>query len=330
MRPHLSGFADGTCDFVVPTLITTSYQARVELRHLRYFVAVAEALSYRSAAESLRVAQPALSKQIKDLEADVGVRLLDRDTGGVTLTDAGVVFLEEAKDILERAEMAAHAAREAAAGKSGRLTIGSLGPISASLLPPALAVFRQKFPRVEINLHDFAIPHQLEALRRGEIQLSFAVDQHGEAPEDLHSAEVFVGELAIVLSREHRLAQRAVVSLADVSDEMFLSVSSAGNHEYHRKLIDRIFAARGIQHRRLKPVNGLESLVALIAGGHGVSLLLPSARSAGSDGIVFRRIKEHGDDLKLRLLAIWRKRGSSQFAQNFVQVLRSQRRTGSG
>lgn len=300
----------------------------MELRHLRYFVAVAEALSYRSAAESLHVAQPALSKQIKDLEADVGVRLLDRDTGGVTLTDAGVVFLEEAKDILERAEMAAHAAREAAAGKGGRLTIGSVGPISVSLLPGALAAFRQKFPRVEINLHDFAMPHQFTALRRGEIQLSFAIDQHGEVPDDLESTEVFEGELAVVLGREHPLARRTVVSLADISDETLLSVGNPGRHELHRKMIGGIFAARGIPHRPLKIVNGLESLVALIAGGHGVSLLLPSSRSAGSDGIVFRRIKEQGEDLKIRLLAIWRKRGGSQLVQNFVQMLRSQKRGG--
>lgn len=300
----------------------------MELRHLRYFVAVAEALSYRSAAENLRVAQPGLSKQIKDLEADVGVRLLDRDTGGVTLTDAGVVFLDEAKDILERVEMAVSAARGAAAGKSGRLTIGSLGPISTSLLPAALAVFRKKFPRVEINLHDFAIPHQYAALRRGEIQLSFAVDQHGEIPDDLDSAEVFEGELAVVVGREHALAQRPVVSLADISDETLLSVGSPGSYDLHRKMIDRIFAARGIRHRPLKAVNGLESLVALIAGGHGVSLLLPSSRSSSGGEIVFRRIKEHGEDLKLRLLAIWRRRGGSQLAQNFVQVLRSQRRAG--
>jgi len=300
----------------------------VELRHLRYFVAVAEALSYRSAAESLRVAQPALSKQIKDLEADVGVRLLDRDTGGVTLTDAGVVFLEEARDILERVEMAASAAREAAAGKGGRLTIGSVGPISVSLLPGALAAFRQKFPRVEINLHDFTMPHQFTALRRGEIQLSFAIDQHGEVPDDLESTEVFEGELAVVLGREHPLARRTVVSLADISDETLLSVGNPGRHELHRKMIGGIFAARGIPHRPLKIVNGLESLVALIAGGHGVSLLLPSSRSAGSDGIVFRRIKEQGEDLKIRLLAIWRKRGGSQLVQNFVQMLRSQKRGG--
>jgi len=300
----------------------------VELRHLRYFVAVAEALSYRSAAESLRVAQPALSKQIKDLEADVGVRLLDRDTGGVTLTDAGVVFLEEARDILERVEMAASAAREAAAGKGGRLTIGSVGPISVSLLPAALAAFRQKFPRVEINLHDFTMPHQFTALRRGEIQLSFAIDQHGEVPDDLESTEVFEGELAVVLGREHPLARRTVVSLADISDETLLSVGNPGRHELHRKMIGGIFAARGIPHRPLKIVNGLESLVALIAGGHGVSLLLPSSRSAGSDGIVFRRIKEQGEDLKIRLLAIWRKRGGSQLVQNFVQMLRSQKRGG--
>lgn len=300
----------------------------MELRHLRYFVAVAEALSYRSAAESLRVAQPALSKQIKDLEAEMGVRLLDRDTGGVMLTDAGVVFLEEAKDILERVEMATSAAREAAAGKGGRLTIGSVGPISVSLLPGALAAFRQKFPRVEINLQDFTIPHQFTALRRGEVQLSFAIDQHGEVPDDLESAEVFEGELAVVLGREHPLARRTVVSLADISDETLLSVGNPGRHELHRRMIGAIFAARGIPHRPLKIVNGLESLVALIAGGHGVSLLLPSSRSAGSDEIVFRRIKEQGEDLKLRLLAIWRKRGGSQLVQNFVQMLRSHKRAG--
>ena len=93
----------------------------MELRHLRYFVVVAETLNYRRAAEQLRVAQPALSRQIKDLEHAVGARLLDRNTGGVRLTDAGSILLDEARDILERVAMAGAAARETAGGRGGRL-----------------------------------------------------------------------------------------------------------------------------------------------------------------------------------------------------------------
>src|SRR4051812_45154916 len=110
----------------------------MELRHLRYFVAVAEELNYRKASERLRVAQPALSSQIKDLEFDVGVRLLDRDTGGVRLTDAGAAFLEEARLILAHAEQAVAVARGAAKGRGGRATVGFFAPIFMGVMPAPL------------------------------------------------------------------------------------------------------------------------------------------------------------------------------------------------
>lgn len=296
----------------------------MELRHLKYFVAVAEGLSYRRAAEHLRVAQPALSKQIKDLEAEVGARLLNRNTGGVSLTDAGAVLLEEAKDILERVEMAAAATREAKDGHGGRLTIGSLGGISAGFLPVALTGFRARFPRVEVNLHEAPMPEQIDAVKSGLIQLGFVIDQVVSIPSEFASAEVLVSRISVGMSREHRLAQKSSVSLAELADESFLCLGETAHHDLHQKLMDAILTARGIRHRPIKRVNGFESLVALVASGHGLSMLLPFPVSRSSnDGIIFRRIKEDGDDLVVRLLAVWRKKNGSQLAKNFVDVLRS-------
>lgn len=311
------------CYFEVCTLIAPGYQIHVELRHLRYFVTVAEALNFRRAAEKLCVSQPALSKQIKDLEEQLGARLLNRNTGGVALTNAGTVLLEEAKDILERVEMAAMAVREAEAGRGGRLTIGSLGAISASFLPASLAAFRAKFPRVEVDLHEASMPDQIAGLNAGTIQLGFAIAQGVSIPANFATVEVLVSRLAVAIGREHRFARRPSVSLAELADEPFLCIGDNGHHDLHQKFVESIFAARGIRHRPIKRVNGYEALVALVAGGHGVSMLLPLNLTRGKDAILFRRVQDAGDDMVVRLLAVWRKNGSSPLTQNFVDALRS-------
>ncbi len=284
-------------------------------------MAVAEALNFRRAAQVIRVAQPALSKQIKDLEQHVGARLLDRNTGGVMLTDAGAVLLEEARDILERVDMAAKAAREAESGRSGRLTVGSLGAVSANFLPATLASFRARFPRVEIHLHEAPGPEQIHALQSGLIQVGFTVDQTVTRSPDIAAMEVLATRLTVAMGREHRLAGRAAVSLAEMADDTFYCVGGNDRNGFHQKLTEAVFAARGIRHRPIKRINGYESLVALVTGGHGVSLLLPFPPSANKDALVFREVKERGEDLRLHLLAVWLSRGSSQLVRNFVEVL---------
>lgn len=291
----------------------------MELRHLKYFVAVAEALNYRRAAERLHVAQPALSKQIKDLEDTVGARLLNRNTGGVLLTDAGAVFLEEARDILERVEMAAGAARAAGEGKGGRLTIGNLGSMSASFLPATLSAFRGRYPQVEVTLQEMGLPDQLAALQAGKIHVGFTIDGKATVPKGIETVQVLEATIAVVLGREHRLARQARVSLADIADEPLLCLGETEAHDLHRRRIQAIFSERGLRTRPIRRVNSFESLIALVAGDHGVSILLPIGRS--TDGVVFRRIKEHGSDLVVRLSAMWRRTGGSQLARNFVDVL---------
>jgi DNA-binding transcriptional LysR family regulator len=293
----------------------------VELRHLRYFVVVAETLNYRRAAEQLRVAQPALSRQIKDLEHAVGARLLDRNTGGVRLTDAGSILLDEARDILERVAMAGAAAREAAGGRGGRLSIGNLGAMLASFLPAALSAFRARYPKVEVNLQEMSMSDQLAALKSGTIQVGFMVDKGSAIPADLERLPIAEERLAVALGSDHRLAGRPRVALAELVDEQLLFIGQSEQHDLHRQRIHAIFAARGIRHRPIRRVNSFESLVALVAGDHGLSIMLPTFVARSTDNIVFRRIKEDGDDLLLRLVAVWRRDGSSQLARNFVEVL---------
>jgi LysR family transcriptional regulator, benzoate and cis,cis-muconate-responsive activator of ben and cat genes len=143
----------------------------MELRHLRYFVAVAEELNFRRAAERLHVTRPALSKQVKDLEAQTGVRLLERDTVSVSLTDAGSVFLAEARGILADVDRAVGLAREAQDGRRGQLRIGSVGQIASGFLPEVLKAFGTEFPGVEVTFVEMTPVEQLAALAKSEIHI---------------------------------------------------------------------------------------------------------------------------------------------------------------
>lgn len=297
----------------------------MELRHLRYYVAVSEAQSFRKAAERLRVAQPALSKQIKDLEREIGARLFERTSQGVTLTDAGGVFLDEARDILERADMALAAAREAGTGASGKLVIGSMGPITASFLPAFLSSFRARYPKVDVNLRDLSQQDQLAALKAGTIQVGFHLHSSGIAvPPSFDSLVVLKSRVAIAMCYQHRLAQNKGVWLRDLVDEQFLCAEGPGRFDLHRQRTLAILANHGVAHRAVKLVGSFDSLIALVAGNHGVALLLPTRAASSMQRIVFQHIREEGEDLHALMSVLWRKGPGSPLARNFVELLKSQ------
>lgn len=292
----------------------------MELRHLRYFVAVAEELSFRRAAERVRVAQPALSKQIKDLEYEVGVRLLDRNTARVNLTDAGGVFLDEARELLERATEAVALAREAEAGRRGNLTVANVNAVCASFMPAALSAFHTRYPEVEVDLQEMMFPDQLMALEQGGVQVGFIVEDAQGIPAHLERFKVLKAEICVAMGRHHRLARRRRVSLHDLANERLLCFE-VGKHDLHRKRIREIYAERGLKSGRFKAMNSLESLQAMIEGDQGVSFLAALPRGGQRD-IVYRPIKEHGVDLWFELHAVWRRDAVSKLAVNFVNILR--------
>ncbi len=190
------------------SVIGKSYHRRVELRHLRAFVAVAERLHFRRAADALRVSQPALSSQIRTLEADVGARLLDRTTHQVALTAAGRRLLGDARRLLRAAEDAALAARRQAAGEIGEITLGFVPSLTYHLLPLLLRRFRQAMPEVELRLRELDTAQQIEALIGHQLDLGFIGLGLPRETEDLQLALVGEEQLVAVLADDHPLLRR--------------------------------------------------------------------------------------------------------------------------
>lgn len=300
----------------------------MELRHLRYFVAVAEALSFRQAAERLRVSQPALSKQIRDLEEELGARLLDRDTTGVRVTDAGRMMLEEARPLLAGAERLPAAVREAAHGRRGKLTIGNVGSVSAGFLPASLTAFRAKYPEVEVSLVEMRFREQRAALAAGRIQIGLIGD--GLPPEDdkFECVLVLRSPMRVFVARRHVLARKAKIPIAELAAERWIAVTSGADGEGHTDLVKSIFVARGQRPPAINGVDSLDSLLALIAGNHGVSVLPAFIGERRGMGIVPKRLQETAADRTFSLWGVRRRDETSPLASNFIAVLHEQAQKG--
>ena len=292
----------------------------MELRHLRYFAAVAEELNFRRAAERLHLAQPTLSHQIKDLESELRVRLLDRDTTSVRLTDAGRVFLEDTLLILAQAEQAVGTVREAAAGRRGRLVIGNVGPVTASFMPAGLTEFRSRYPEVGVTLMEIEPAEQIAALDSGVIQVGFTVEKTPALPAYLRRTAVLRSTMCAVVGPNHRLAGKRRVALVELAREKLLCFAGQRS-QTHADLLRGIFAAHGLKPASILVVSGFESLLAMIAGGQGVSLMPQHISVSAADRIEIIPLLETSDDLVFEVSAVWRDREASPLARNFVHML---------
>jgi len=294
----------------------------MELRHLRYMVAVAEQLNYRKAAELLRVARPALSTQIIDLEDELGVKLFDRDTGGVRLTKAGVSFLENARAILGQAQGAIVAAREAAAGQRGHLTVGYMEALSAAYIAPNLAAFQRRYPKIEVTVRELILQEHIPALLAGDIDVGFTFGPCQSVPETLQHFPILRTPMRVVVGPGHRLARLRRVALAELSKETLVCLSNPKRtRTLHAEQTRAFLAARRVVPGPLRPADGFESLLALIASGAGVAILPELMRTARTAGVTFKPIKETGPDLVAELAALCRKSEGSRLEQNFISVM---------
>ena len=196
----------------------------MELRHLRYFVAVAEERSLTVAAERrLHTAQPSLSRQIRDLEAEVGVQLMTRSVRGVELTDAGRAFLEHARLTLAQTEAAVEAARRAAQPARPSFALGFLTGQEMDWLPEALHVLRDELPNIDVTISSQYSPDLADGLMRGRLDLAFMRPER-QMP-DLAYKLALQEKLVVVLPSDHRLASRKTIAVRDVADETFIGMS---------------------------------------------------------------------------------------------------------
>jgi DNA-binding transcriptional LysR family regulator len=247
----------------------------MELRHFRYFIAVAEESSLKRAAHRLHVSQPALSQQISDLEDELGLKLFTRNSRGVELTEAGRTFLIGGRRVLVAAKQAAEQAQETARGERGRLVIGSLGAATISFLSGILSRFREQHPLVEITLLQLHNRAQVEAVLNGSIMLgigfySYALEE-GEL-DQLSTRLLFRSPVGIVSPKNRRFPKGAVPQLKDFRHDKFLSVESQYSFGYDRWL--RAFCKRlgGFEPDIAVLADSLDSLIGMVAAGRGVFL----------------------------------------------------------
>jgi LysR family hca operon transcriptional activator len=242
----------------------------MELRHLRYFVAVAEAGSLTVAAERiLHTSQPSLSRQIRDLEQEVGARLLTRRARGIELTPAGRAFLEHARSVLSQVEAAAEAARRVAQPAKPCFTMGFLTGHELTWMPEALRILRDELPNIDVMISSQFSPQLANALLKGTVDAAFLRRERG-LPELAY--RVLVKEpLVVVLPSDHRLAARKAISPGDLVGETFVSVSDTA--PVLRGVIDNYLKHSGINLTPAHQVDHVVMGVSLIASTGGVGLL---------------------------------------------------------
>ena len=247
----------------------------MELRHLRYFVAVAQQLSFRRAAMRLHLAQPSLSRQIRDLEEEIGAPLFERSRRQVSLTAAGRVLLSEASRLLAEVAAAMEAARAAGRVTRGTLDIGNVEVLTASFLPDSLAAFQGEFPQVEVEIHELGIDEQVAALVAGTIQVGFQA-RTPQIPVDNRLAEqaLLTCGLTVALPTSHPLTGERRLSLRALAGERLLHLEprpGAGYDRWVRGLCEQV---GGFTPKFRRPaVDNLEALLGMVAAGKGTAIL---------------------------------------------------------
>ena len=290
----------------------------MELRHLRYFVAVAEELHFGRAAERLFIAQPPLSIQIKQFEAELGFPLFVRTNRTVELTPAGAFFLDEARHVISSLENSVSAARRVARGESGWLGIGFVGSATYALFPKALGQFRAQFPDVELVLRELVSGRQAQALRDGRIHVGLARPPIEEAGT---VSEVLVQEpLVAALPASHPLAKKPRIHLSDLAGERFVLFPRHPKPSYADSVIAHCEAA-GFTPDVVQETAEMHTAVGLVAAGLGVSLVPESVTAETRPGLVFRSLEPPAPITELAV--VYRESETPPVLESFLRILKS-------
>jgi LysR family hca operon transcriptional activator len=286
----------------------------MELRHLRYFVAVAEEGSLTVAAEQrLHTAQPSLSRQIRDLEDEVGAQLLIRNARGIELTAAGRIFLDYARLALAQVEAAGAAARRAVQPGKPSFALGFLTGTEMDWLPEAIRILRDELPNIEITISSQYSPDLAGALVRGKLDVAFLRPEETQTT-DLVFKRVAKEPLIVVLPSDHRLASCEAINPQDIAGETFISVSNTA--PVLRLVIDDYLRRSGIDIKPDHEVDHLAMAVSLVASTRGVALLPVYAQNVLPRSLVSRPLR--GDVPTIDLVVGYSKTNTSPILKLFL------------
>jgi DNA-binding transcriptional LysR family regulator len=296
--------------------------AIMELRHLRYFAAVAQYLNYSEASRRLHVAQPAISQTILDLEDELGVKLLLRTKRSVQLTAAGTAFLTATDEILRRTSEAQRLALRAARGEVGTLSIGFFGTAASPILPGLVQAFRRKFPDVELRLLELNPDQQLAAFDEGRLDLGFSRPLPLERGSDFEEELVYTDHLVVALPAAHALAKQRVIRLKTLAGEPFV--------QFHREgapgLFDEVISVcrrAGFSPGIVSEPNFMATVMTLVESGLGVSLIPRCVRTLNRPQVIIRPITPQS--AAIPLCVSWRKSAQNPALAAFLDIVRAAR-----
>jgi DNA-binding transcriptional LysR family regulator len=259
----------------------------MELRHLRYFVAVAEALNFTKAATGLRVAQPALSRQVSDLEEELGVDLLRRTSHGVRLTEEGKLFLTEAREILKRADESVKKVRALARGEFGELQVGYVPPLDLHMLPRSLAEFQKTTPGVKVGLHDLGSDEICNELRNGKLHLGLMMQPSEESTAGIEFEEIGRYPFFVAMASGHPLSRLKTVSPEALANESLAVLDRRRNSEFYR-ILHRVFAPR--RPNIAAESDSMNSLITEINIGKCVAVVSQIFKQAVGKRLLYRKL----------------------------------------
>lgn len=295
-------------------------QHYVELRLLRYVIAVAEELHFGRAAKHLNLSAPALSKQVKDLEAAVGYLLFERRTREVTLTPAGTVFVAEARQALDRVERAVVCGYAVSRGETGVLSLGYSPWFRPSLLLATQAAFVEKLPKMRLALHSAYSTTQINLILKGTLAAGIVELPANEEGLEIHC--VWHEKLVVALPERHPLATRAEIAHEDLVDEPAIWIAKSLNPSLHQSILESC-QRFGFLPRIAYEVNTVSEILDLVTAGAGIAFVKSSSVERGSEGrIVFRELR--GRKLFIETGIAYRPDNNSEALRVLVALLREQ------
>ncbi|OLP15533.1 LysR family transcriptional regulator [Leptolyngbya sp. 'hensonii'] len=286
----------------------------MELRHLRYFIILAEELHFGRAAERLHIAQPPLSQQIRQLEVELGFQLFYRTKRKVQLTEAGQLFLGRCQDILQQLEQAIQLGQQAHRGEAGHLRVGFVGSAAYNVLPPILRAFRSQTPTVTLELQELTTDQQLRWLQEGRIDIGFV--RPPVKGSTIHSTVIFQESLIVALPESHILTTQTHVATKSLFQESFILFPRSLAPGLYDPIISLCRQA-GFSPQIAQEAIQMQTIVSLVAAEMGVAIVPASLQNLQRQGVVYKTLQEETPTVELAL--IWRVHPSPT-VQRFLEI----------
>jgi DNA-binding transcriptional LysR family regulator len=287
----------------------------MELRHFRYFVAVAEEENVSRAALKLHVSQPGLSRQIRDLEDEIGFSLFERSAKSVRLTKAGKVFLSEAREVLLHAEEAVKKARAISGGISSELNVGYAPSLTVQILPQMLRVFQGEHPHVRVTLHDLSSEEMLTQLGGKKLQVALTVRPPTKLLRGLSFKEIARYAMVVAVAPNHPLAKFKAITLEQVAPEPLIGLNRKDYPEAHVET-KKLFAAVSLKPNLAEEHEGGTSIIAAVEAGRGIALVPSSLACIVGTRVKLIPLKPALPPISVG--AVWRADESRKLAEQFV------------